>query len=731
MRGRDNEATSYEERFGPGMFKFLRNIPIFRRLLVVLISVTVVPVAVIVLLGVFYLQSFQVRSQAVQTSFEAQNTATQEQINLQRMNALLQARFAQVFAQNSTAVGGDPSLAASGGLIGADITNLELDFNGNLDTYQQNYQIATSNNMKTIRDILSNDAPNSTVAETQQAALNAVKNSDWLTYQHAQDVALADLDGNKSYKTAYADFYQANFDFLTLKNHWQQVVDSATEMGTTVTRVGPSLTNPLIFYTGGATLFTLLIIILAGLLVSSTIVVPLNRLVSLTRRISQGDTKARAETEGSDEINLVAASMNGMLDVTNQLMQEVQYRHMDLQAQIENLIHEVSGIGEGDLRIQANVTENELGALAKSFNLTAGQLNNLVVNVKTLARGVQNTTLQTFGYMEQLVDNADIQMRQIAEATAEVDNMSVSSRQVAERTRVLQTVAGEARHVADKGRSAVQQTVDGMAQINNNIHFTTEKVLMLGERSREINDIVEVMSGIAQQTNRLALDAAIQAAMAGDQGTGFGSIAVDIRRLAERSKEQTARITKIVNSVLDDINTAAFSIQETEHKVVSGATLAKEVGNAFESIFSVVESQADEIEVTNHVAVQQLQSSKKVEQIMKQVADATQQSSNSTNQATQQMKTLAYIAGQLLTSVDVFKLREERRQPYIPYSDSGSVAPQTRQGFIAPTRPGSNRAQNDGYALPPANGRPNRRFSNSQYQNRSQQEMGMLPEQQN
>ncbi len=238
------------------------------------------------------------------------------------------------------------------------------------------------------------------------------------------------------------------------------------------------------------------------------------------------------------------------------------------------------------------------------------------------------------------------------------------------------------------------------------------------------------MSGIAQQTNRLALDAAIQAAMAGDQGTGFGSIAVDIRRLAERSKEQTARITKIVNSVLEDINTAAYSIQETEHRVVSGAALAKEVGGAFESIFSVVESQADEIEVTNRVALQQLQSSKKVEQIMKQVAEATQQSSNSTNQATQQMKTLAYIAGQLLSSVEVFKLREDRRQPYIPYSDNGSMPPQMRQGFGVPTRPGSNRAQNDGYSLPPANGRNNRNTSGSQYQNRPPQEIGMLPEQQ-
>ncbi len=672
------------------MFKSLRNIPIFHRLLIVLIFATVVPVIVIVLLGVFYLQSFGVRSQAVQTSFEAQNIATQEQINLQRMNALLQARFAQVFAKDSAAVGGDPSLAATGDLVSSDVANLEVDFGDNLISYQQNYEIASSDNMRTIRDILNSDAPDSTVANTQQTALHDVATSDWGTYQVAQNkVLLNDLAGNKSYKTSYADFYQANLDFLTLKNHWQQVVDAATEMGTTVTQVGPSLVNPLVFYTTGALLFTLLIIVAAGLLVSSTIVIPLNRLVALTRRIAQGETRARAELQGSDEIYQVATSMNGMLDVTGRLMQEAQYRHMDLQSQIEKLIHEVSGLGEGDLRTQAEVTPNELGVLANSFNLIAEQLNNLVVNVKTLARGVQTTTLRTFGYIEQLVDNAEVQMQQITSANAEIANMATSSHQVAERTRVLSNVAHEARQVAQRGRNAVQQTVDGMVHINTNVHFTTEKVLVLGERSREINNIVEVISSIAQQTNRLALDAAIQAAMAGDQGTGFGAVAVDIRRLAERAKEQTVMIGKLVQNVLEDINTATLSTQETEREVAAGTTLTQEVGVALDSIFAVVERQAQEIETSNQVAAQQIQSTKTVEQIMKQVSDATQQSSITTYQATEQVKSLAQIAGQLLASIEIFKLREDNRTR-ISAIDNSPFTAQARRGANALLRSGAS-----------------------------------------
>src|SRR5579859_185178 len=364
------------------MFRFISNIPIFRRLFVVFAISAIIPILVIVLLGNFYLQSMGVRSQAVQTSFDAQNIATQEQTNLERMNALLQARFAQVFAQNSPALGDDPSLQASGELTSADVTALAIDFGQTLTSYQQGYEIATSDNMSVIRSILTSDSPDQghQVITDQQTALNAVARTDWGAYQLLQDKVLKELDQQANYFTTYADLYQANLDFLHLKNHWQQVVDTATEMGTAITRVGPSLTNPLLIYTAAAVVFTLLVIVGAGFLVNSTIVHPLNRLVALTKRIARGETRVRADIQGNDEIYQVAKSMNGMLDVIVRLIQEAQSRHADLQAQIEKLIHEVSGAGEGDLRIRAEVEANDLGVLASSFNLMAEDLSNLVVN---------------------------------------------------------------------------------------------------------------------------------------------------------------------------------------------------------------------------------------------------------------------------------------------------------------------------------------------------------------
>src|SRR6266699_1748000 len=146
--------------------------------------------------------------------------------------------------------------------------------------------------------------------------------------------------------------------------------------------------------------------------------------------------------------------------------------------------------------------------------------------------------------------------------------MADSSRQVADRARVLYNVAREARQTAQTGRDSVRQTVEGMGRINENVQETSNKVQTLGESSREINNIVEVISSIAHQTNRLALDAAIQAAMAGENGKGFGAVAADIRRLAERAKDEASSVARIVRSVREDIGLWLFqcAIRNVKHR---------------------------------------------------------------------------------------------------------------------------------------------------------------------
>src|SRR5260221_14543386 len=207
-----------------------------------------------------------------------------------------------------------------------------------------------------------------------------------------------------------------------------------------------------------------------------------------------------------------------------------------------------------------------------------------------------------------------------------LDNMPNQTRQPVERANAPYSGAKKARRNAQGGREAVQQAVEGMGRIHQNVQTTANKVQTLGENSREINNIVEVISSIAHQTNRLALDAAIQAAMAGENGKGFGAVAADIRRLAERSKDQASSIARIVRIIREDIGAAAVSMQDTERETFAGTQLTQEAGTALESIFSAVEYQAREIESINQAAVQQLQASSNVVQIMRSIPNSTQQS---------------------------------------------------------------------------------------------------------
>jgi len=689
------------------MLKVLFNLPIFRRLFIAFTLAAILPGIVIALLGTYFVNSLDQRGQAERTSFDAQSVAFNQLVNLQRMNALLQARHAQVFASSSGNIK-DPSLAASGMLINNDILTREIDFDQTLPNYQHNYQLATSSTMSPVRNIVLSDQPGTTIISDQQAALDKVVKEQWPAYKQLQDQELALLQTNPPYSKAYSVLFAANAKFLDLKNSWQQVVNIAENMGKIVTTVGAAETQPILAFTTIALFCTILVVVATGYVVNLTITKPLRQLASLTKRIARGNTNARANVAGHDEISLVASSMNNMLDNIVRLIQEVQFQRDNLQAQVEKLVSEVSGVGEGDLRVQAEVTADALGVLADSFNYMVEELGSLVVRVKMVAHEVESSTVAIFDRLTQLVETGDIQLNQIGEAVVEVERMADSSRQVANRANILYNVASDAQQSAQSGREAVQEAVEGMGRIHVNVQATASKVQTLGERSREINNIVEVISSIAHQTNRLALDAAIQAAMAGENGKGFGAVAADIRRLAERSKDQAGMIAKIVRSVREDIGAAAVSMQDTERETSAGSKLTEEAGIALESIFTAVEHQGQEIETINQMAIQQLQSSSAVEQIMRGISETTQQSTLSTRAASQNMERLARLVEQLRASVEAFKLRENQGY-YVP-SSNVNVTPVNEQdnqmsvsGFFrtvtSTAQPTGMGAQN---ALPPA-----------------------------
>ncbi|HEV2656150.1 MAG TPA: methyl-accepting chemotaxis protein [Ktedonobacteraceae bacterium] len=642
------------------MVRLVSNIPIFRRLFYAFLLAAIVPVIMISVLGIAFLNAQGTRSQAMQISTRMVEDALNASLALQRSRDLLNVASEQYKAQ------GFRSSHQTQALLNTLASN-EKTFASTLAHYPQLYQLSSATQLNGTRAIVQTNDPKSTLMQDQQHALQQA-NTLWIRYRDAQEQTIQALQNGGNIDAPLA---QANTSYTPMQTAWAGVVQIAEQVSNTVAQVSPSQINPIILTIALALLITLIVVIAIGYIVNLTITHPLSQLTALTRSIARGETEARANIPGRDEINMVAASMNSMLDNIVRLIQETKSQRDILQAQVEKLVSEVSGVGEGDLRVQAEVTADALGVLADSFNYMVEELGSLVIRVKVVAHEVETSTTTVLERMMQLVETGDMQIQQISDAAIEVERSAASSRQVADRSQRLYRVARVARQDAQTGRESVQQAIEGMGRINENVKATSSKVQTLGERSREIDEIVEAIASIAHQTNRLALDAAIQAAMAGENGKGFGAVAADIRRLAERAKDQAGMIAHIVRSVREDIGAAAISMHDTERETAAGTRLTQEAGIALESIFAAVEHQAHEIEAINQVALNQLNSSSSVVQIMHEVSESTQQSGLNTREASQSMERLTCLVEQLRSSVEAFKMREN--QDYLTHKKGENV----------------------------------------------------------
>lgn len=423
--------------------------------------------------------------------------------------------------------------------------------------------------------------------------------------------------------------------------------------------IGTGQTGPLVVGTISALLCSTALVMALGYVMNLTITQPLVHLVEVTRRITNGETGVRARITGRDEIALVAGLINQMLDHIVQLAQDARQQHAALQAQVERLMGEVSGVGEGDLRLQAEVTYGTLGVLADAFNYMVEALSQLIVRVKLVAHEVQRDTTLTSQHLSLLVQQATRQIQQIEEAVSEVVGMARTCREMAALAQGLDEAALHTRQSASRGRLLVEEMSAKMEHLQTHVEETARQVQLLDERSHEITSVVEVIAEMAHRTNRLALDASIQAAMAGENGKGFAAVADDIRRLAERTKEQSSQISHTVKRVQAHVDQVAVSMRASEQETASSTQVLQQSAITFAEIFQVVDEQAEEIKRMHRATQQQFASSQVVEAKMQIVRGNTQEQHGTMQTVARNMDRLAGVLEHLLHSVEAFKVKEE------------------------------------------------------------------------
>jgi twitching motility protein PilJ len=345
--------------------------------------------------------------------------------------------------------------------------------------------------------------------------------------------------------------------------------------------------------------------------------------------------------------------------VSKQELEKEQEEGQRTQGAILRLLDELVDLADGDLTISATVSEDFTGAIADSINFTIDQLRQLVsrinstaVEVSHAAQGTQQTALH-------LAEASDHQAQEIAGASAAINEMAVTIDQVSANASESALVAGKSVSIANNGAKLVQNTIHGMDTIREQIQDTSKRIKRLGESSQEIGDIVSLINDIADQTNILALNAAIQASMAGDAGRGFAVVADEVQRLAERSAAATKQIETIVKTIQTDTNEAVISMEQTTSEVVTGARLAQDAGVALEEIEGVSANLAELIQNISNAARQQASSAGHISNTMNVIQEITSQTSSGTNATAESIGELANMALELRESVAGFTLPPE------------------------------------------------------------------------
>jgi twitching motility protein PilJ len=326
------------------------------------------------------------------------------------------------------------------------------------------------------------------------------------------------------------------------------------------------------------------------------------------------------------------------------------------QEAILRLLNEMGNLADGDLTVQASVTEDVTGAIADSINFTIEELRTLVKGINSATDQVAKATTDAQAISNRLYEASQRQNKEIQQASASVLQMAQSINEVSQTAAQSARVAQQSLAAAEKGGQAVHNQIAGMNEIRTQIQDTAKRIKRLGESSLEIGEIVELISDITEQTNVLALNAAIQAASAGEAGRGFTVVAEEVQRLAERSAEATKQIEAIVKTIQADTQDAVAAMEKSTVGVVEGTKLSDAAGQALDEIRKVSRELAELIGGISAQTQKQSASVSDVTRGMQGILKITEETTEGTKQTNVSIGQLTKLAAELRSSVAGFKV---------------------------------------------------------------------------
>ena len=371
--------------------------------------------------------------------------------------------------------------------------------------------------------------------------------------------------------------------------------------------------------------------------------------------VASGDLSRRVPASHDSDLGRIGRAVNTMLDNTVPLVHSRKERDQ-MQAAVMKLLAEVSGVAEGDLTVEAEVTEDVTGAVADSFNLMIGQLRQIIGQVQAASRQISMAVSELRDVTENLASGSDDQAAQAVEASVAIEEMAASIHYVSENASSSAAVAEQARVNAEHGTRAVTRTIEGMKAVRDQVQETAKRIKRLGESSQEIGEIVQLIGDIGDRTSILALNASIQAAMAGEAGRGFAIVADEVERLADRATEATKRAGMLVKATQGETAEVMTAMEDTTREVINRSNIANEAGVALGEIQGVSNRLAELLQAISDAAQQQARGSEQVAKSMNEMSAVTRNTAAGTKQTAAAINSLGLLVDNLNAIVTRFKL---------------------------------------------------------------------------
>ena len=406
----------------------------------------------------------------------------------------------------------------------------------------------------------------------------------------------------------------------------------------------------------------LAILSMVTLFITYRIIRPVKDLMIVAEALGRGDLTRKANVRTGDELGQLGDTLNQTIDRLQGLIQTESDRDK-MQHQVMDLLSVVSSAAEGDLTVKAEVTADALGSVADAFNLMITGLMSLVTQAHNVALEIQRSTTDILHSSDRMKQGAVQQTNQIKSASDAVNTMSNTTQRMAKNADAATQTSLKATQAAVKGGASVAETIKGMQRIRAAVQTTGKKIKGLGERSLEIGAIIEVINEIATQTNLLALNAAIEAARAGEQGRGFAVVADEVRKLAERAARATKDITGLIKGIQVETSEAVTVMEEGTREVEEGTKLADQAGAALREIEQIVKQTAMLMTDITKAADDQVEVTAQVVHSMDTISKLTQETTHGVQDTVSTIGKLADLSTWLTSAIGRFNLGKEYQLP--------------------------------------------------------------------